>query len=201
MNSLAYNPARSARHQRGDVLLIVLIFLLVCLMGLVVSMRGSIVTTQMVGNNLQRHKDVQIADVALKQVESLMAANSLATGQPLELSVNAGTQPAWWRDVNPGTAAPTDAYWDSCATTNAADATLRCASLNVTSNGAAASTGAGQTYKVLAVVQRTGRADANNCNIAPYTQANYYDIYLRVLETSGVTSSTTETVYRLCTRT
>ena len=200
MNRFASHPARSARQQRGDVMLVVLIFLLVCLMGLVVSMRGSIVTTQMVGNTLQRQKDVHLADVALAQVESLIAANSLATGQPLEMSVNAGVQPSWWRDVDASTAAPTDTYWNTCSTTNAADPTLRCAALSVDNNGSAALTGSGQSYNVLAVVQRTGRVDTDNCNIAPYTQANYYDIFLRVQEISGVTSSTTETVYRLCTR-
>jgi len=200
MISLARPRHRPTRRQRGDVMLIVLVFMLVCLMGLVVSMRGSIVTTQMVSNNLQRQKDVHIADIALAQVEGLVAANSLATGQPLEMSVNAGAQPAWWRDVDPSTASPTDPYWTTCATTNASDPTLRCAQLAVNNNGTAASTGAGQTYNVLAVVQRTGRVDTDNCNIAPYTQANYYRIFLHVQETSGVTSSTTETVYRLCTR-
>ena len=182
------------RRQRGDVTLIVLIFLMVCLLGLVVSMRGSIVTTQLVGNNLMRQKDLQTGDIALRQVEALMVANSAVTGQPLQLSVASGTQPAWWRDVPAGTAPPTDTYWNTCSTTNAGDPTLRCASLPVTNNGVA------MGYTVLAVVQYTGRYDQDSCNITQLPNASYYDISLRVIEASGVTTSTTETVYRLCTR-
>ena len=178
------------------VLLIVLVFLLVFMLGLVVSMRGSIVTTQLVGNNLQRQKDAQISDIALAQVEALMVANSQTTGQPLELSVGTGAaQPAWWRDVSPGTAPPdASTYWGSCVGNT--DATLRCAALTVTNNGSSIGPG----YTVQAVVQPTGRTDTSNCNIGPFLTANYYDIYLRIYEASSATTSITETVYKICTR-
>ena len=207
MSRPAFHPARSRRRQRGDTLLVVLIFLLVCLMGLVVSMRGSIVTTQSVGSNLQRQKNLQMADVALAQVESLMVANSDATGQPLEFSVGSGSsQPAWWRDVFPAVSTvlpPDEPYWATCATTNANDATKRCYTFTVNNAGATAVTGGGQSYSAWAVVQPAGRKpDTDGCHLNSnnYTMASFYTIYIRVREISGATSATTETVYRLCTK-
>jgi hypothetical protein len=68
--------------------------------------------------------------------------------------------------------------------------------------GTAASTGSGQIYTALAVVQPAGRTpDTDGCHLnSNFTLASYYTIYIRVRETSGVTSATTETVYRLCTK-
>ena len=203
MSRFIPHPVRSGRRQRGDTLLVVMIFLLVCLMGLVVSMRGSIVTTQTVANNLQRQKDMQIADVALAQVEQQMLANSQTTGQILELSVGSGaSQPSWWRDgVNPAVtavAAPDNAYWASCATST--NASTRCASFAVNNVGSAANTGTGQTYNALVVVQPAGRTpDKDGCRVYG-SLASFYTIYIHVQESSGVTSATTETVYRLCTK-
>ena len=180
--------------QRGDVMLIVLIFLLVFMLGLVVSMRGNIIGTQLVGNNLQRQKDVQVSDIALAQVEALMTATSRTTGTSLEIAVGSGSaQPAWYRDVPAGTAPPPDTYWASCL--GNADPTLRCASLTVTNNGA------NMPYNMLAVVQPTGRTDPTNCIVSPYLTAYYYAIYLRMKESSGATTSVTETIYKLCTNT
>ena len=175
-------------------MLIVLIFLLVFLLGLVVSMRGSIIGTQLVGNNLQRQKDVQVGDIALAQVEALMTATSRATGTSLEIAVGSGSaQPAWYRDVPAGTAPPPDTYWASCLGNS--DPTLRCASLPVTNNGT------NMPYNMLAVVQPTGRHDTSNSTLSPYLTANYYAIYLRMKESSGATTSVTETIYKLCVNT
>ncbi|MCK9688502.1 hypothetical protein [Scleromatobacter humisilvae] len=186
---------RSARRQRGDILLVVMVFLLVCLLGLVVSMRDNIVSTLMGGNTLQRQRNVQVSDVAMRQVEGLVLA--AASGQTLEVS--AYTQP-WMRMVPGGTKAPTDTsstYWDSCLGNS--DNTLRCGSLTPAINGTALG------YTALVVVQPTGRYDQNACQLGVPGQrysltATYYDVFVHIKEANGVTSNNIEMVYRLCTQ-
>jgi len=172
-------------RQRGDIMLVTLVFLLLCLLGLVVSMRDSMINTTMNGNNLARQKDVQVADIALRQLETQVLA--AYGGQALELS--ASGQP-WWRNVAAGTAAPTGTYWDSCLG-NATDS-ARCGAVSVAVNGSALN------YTALAVVQPTGRSDSTSCDLAQF-QAVYYDLYVHVKESNGVTAVNTETVYRICT--
>jgi len=180
---------RPAHRQRGDILLVVMVFLLVCLLGLVVSMREGIVSTLMGGNNLARQRDVQVSDIATRQVEGLILANY--AGMPLEISAN--TQP-WLRQVSvsTGTTPPsaTAGYWDNCLGNS--DPTLRCGSVSPAVNGA------NLGYTVLVVVQPTGRTDSTSCELAQQT-ATFYDVYVHAKEGNGVTSSDTETIYRLCT--
>lgn len=171
--------------QRGEILLITLVLLLLMLLATVVGMREGLTSTWMTGNTLARRKDVMSADIALRMVESQMVAAS--GGSALEI-VAAG-QP-WWRDVPAGTAPPDDAYWAQCL--NNGDATKRCAQVALNVNGAAI------PYTALAVVQPTGRSDAVSCNLAQY-RAAYYDVFIHVTEANGATGATTETVYRICT--
>jgi hypothetical protein len=91
-----------------------------------------------------------------------------------------------------GTGAPaaTAGYWDNCLGNS--DNTLRCGSITPTVNGVALG------YTVLAVVQPTGRTDSTSCQLAGQ-QATFYDVFVHLKEANGVTSSDTETVYRLCT--
>ena len=150
-------------------------------------MRGAIVDSQVTGNNLAKQKDVQASDIALRKVaQQIVAAYA---GRPLELSANGQV---WWRDVPAGTAAPDPAYWAACL--GNADTTKRCAQYPLTLNGAPL------PYSALVVVQPTGRSDSTEClsNAVPFL-AVYYDIFVNVTETTGVTGATTETVYRLCT--
>ena len=179
---------RSARRQRGDILLVVMVFLLVCLLGLVVSMRDGIVSTLMGGNNLQRQRNVQVSDVAMRQVEGLILA--AYGGQPLESG--AFSQP-WMRMVAGGTKSPTDTlstYWDTCLGNS--DNTLRCGTLTPAVNGTSLG------YTALVVIQPTGRTDPNACQLDTLV-ATYYDVFIHIKEANGVTSSNTETIYRLCT--
>ncbi len=179
---------RSARRQRGDILLVVMVFLLVCLLGLVVSMRDNIVSTLMGGNNLQHQRNVQVSDVAMRQVEGLILSSY--AGMPLQVS--AFTQP-WMRIVAGGTASPTatsSTYWDNCLGNS--DNTLRCGTLTPSVNGTSLG------YTALVVVQPTGRTDPNACQLGTLV-ASYYDVFIHIKEANGVTSSNTETIYRLCT--
>jgi len=184
--------AGARRSQAGDITLVTLIFLLVCLLGLLVAMRSSTVETLMNGNNLARQKDVQVGDVALRQVESQIL--STYGGAPLETS--AVNQP-WYRDVTAGTAAPqtttTPTYWDTCLGNSTAS--LRCAALTLPSNGTT------PPYTAYVVVQPTGRYDTTSCSVGTAGQftAEYYDIFLHIVESSGATAVNTETVYRICT--
>lgn len=173
------------RPPRGEVLLITLVLLLLLLLGALVAMRGGLTNLWMAGNTLARQKDVHVADIALRSLEAQMFATS--AGMPLEI---AAANTAWYRDVAPGTAAPSAAYWTSCATST--DVTTRCGTIAVSVNGTAL------PYTALAVVQPTGRSDSRSCSLAQY-QAVYYDLFVHVEESSGATGVTTDTIYRLCT--
>jgi Tfp pilus assembly protein PilX len=178
-------------RQRGDILLVTMVFLLVCLLGLLVSMRDGVVQTTMTGNHLARQKDVQVADIALRTLENQLTTYS--GGQDLKLS--AAGQP-WWRDVAAGTASPTDTtstYWDNCLGNS--DTTLRCGSITVAINST------NLPYTAYAVVQPTGRWDTTSCDMGTQGQftAVYYDVFVHLKESNGATAVDTETVYRLCT--
>jgi hypothetical protein len=178
-------PRLSGRRQRGDILLVVMVFLLVCLLGLVVSMRENIVSALMGGNNVQRQRNVQVSDVALRQVEG--AIQSTFAGLPLQFGPGSGQ--VWYRTVSAGVAVPDSSYWDSCLGNS--DTTKRCGSFTPTVNSVALGT-------ALAVVQPAGRTDATSCELTGQT-ATFYDVFIHFKEANGVTSSDTETVYRLCT--
>jgi hypothetical protein len=184
-----------ARRQRGDIMLVTMVFLLVALLGLVVSMREGLVATLMGGNNLARQRDVQVSDIALRQAEKQISS----VGASVPLQITASTQP-WMRiDLAAGTdtfPAPDAAYWDSCLGNS--DSTLRCSSVAPAVGGTALG------YTALMVVQYTGRgADTDSCQAADAPVkfvASYYDLYVHVKEANGVTSSDTHTVFRLCTQ-
>jgi Tfp pilus assembly protein PilX len=176
------------RAQRGDIMLVTMVFLLVCLLGLLVSMRDGVVQTVMTGNHLARQRDVQVADVALRTLENQMSIYS--GGQDLKLSA---LGQAWWRDVPAGTLAPSGTYWDSCL--GSSDTTARCGSVTVAVNGTTL------PYTAYAVVQPTGRYDSTSCDLGTQGQftAVYYDVFVHLQESNGTTAVDTETVYRLCT--
>jgi Tfp pilus assembly protein PilX len=185
---LMANLRPAPRSQRGDILLVTMVFLLVCLLGLLVSMKDGVVQTTMTGNHLARQKDVQVADIALRALENQLTTYS--GGQDLKLS--AAGQP-WWRDVAGSTLAPAGTYWDSCL--GNANTTLRCGSITVAVNGN------NLPYTAYAVVQPTGRWDTTSCDLGAQGQftAVYYDVFMHLKESNGATAVDTETVYRLCT--
>jgi Tfp pilus assembly protein PilX len=179
----------SAHRQRGDILLVTLIFLLVFLLGLVVSTRDGAVTTLATGNTLARQKNVQITDIVLRQLETQLLNTS--NGMPLE---TAATGQPWWRVVPAGTAAPAASYWDSCLGNNSTAS--RCGSISASVNGQAL------PYTAYVAVQPTGRWDSTSCGLGPSPPfiAAYYDVFIYVKESNGATAANTETVFRLCTR-
>ena len=179
--------ALNARRQRGETLILVLVTLLVMCLGLLYTLRGVSLDAQMAGNTLARQKDNQVADIALRNLESQILA--VYGAQPLEVSASGQT---WFRSVAAGTAGPANSYWTSCAGNSSSS--LRCASetVTVTVNSVALA------YNVLAVVQPTGQYDLYACGLSQY-KALYYDVFLNVAEPNGATSTTVETIYRLCT--
>lgn len=178
----------SQRRERGDILLVTLIFLLVSLLAVLTAMRTGLVDNLLTGNNLARQKDVQVGDIALRMIESQI--NATSAGMPLETSAANQT---WYRDVAAGTAAPDATYWANCLGNSAAS--LRCGSLTLT---------LGTTtlpYTAYAVVQPTGRIDSTACTLGSSGQytADYYDVFINVQESNGATVVNTETIYRICT--
>lgn len=175
-------------RQRGDALLLTLLVLAVLFTGVVYAMRSTMYDSLASGNTLARQRNVHVADIALRQLESLILA--AYNNQPLEIS---GVGQAWYRNVAAGTVAPPNSYWASCLGNSTAG--LNCGSLNLKVNGSNLPSGLPQT--ALAVVQPTGMQDAYACSTQGY-RAIYYDVFINVAEPNGGTSAITETVYKLC---
>ena len=174
----------TSRHrQAGETLLLTLGVLVVLLLGFLFVSRHIMSDAQMAGNNLARQKNVQVADVAMSNLSKMIL--DAYGGQRLE-DIGAGLP--WFRTVAANTVIP-ESYWATCL--GASAATTRCGNVPVTVNGTAL------PYTALAVVQTTGRQpESDGClqNFAAY----YYDVFIHTVESSGVTSATTETVYKLC---
>lgn len=173
------------KRQTGEALLFTLLAIVVIFLGFLYAMRNVVSNTTMTGNNLARQKNVQVADIALRNLQQIISDRY--GGLPLEVSTVA--EP-WWRTGTPITIPA--AYWNSCLGNT--DKTARCGNVPVSIGNTALN------YQALAVVQASGRApDVSACPDAGQDfVAYYYDIYIYVQENPGVTTATTETVHKLC---
>ena len=178
---------RRARAQRGDIMLVTMVFLLVCLLGLIVSMREGIVTTAMTGNNLVRQKNVHVADVALGVIAGTIDSTVKAAALPLALSA---TGQNWYRSggVSP---APTATYWNNCYTATLST-TTSCGTVPAMTVGADT-----LPYTVYYVVQEAATDPSSQSACAPL-QAIYYDVFVHIKENNGATAADTESIYKVC---
>ncbi len=114
--------AHDAKSQKGSVLLLSLIVLLLMFLGALFTLRGVLTDTALTDHFSERQKDVQASDLALQ-----WAVNQIKPLTPLE--INAAGQP-WWRAVSPKQAQqPNQSYWQTCennaaGTTTCAQATM-----------------------------------------------------------------------------
>ncbi|MHB1668052.1 hypothetical protein [Thiomonas sp.] len=197
----ALNHRAQRKPEQGFVLLLTLITLLVLLFGVLFTMRGTLLQTAMTGNTMQRQKDVQASDLALRQVQQAIIQTANNAGDvPLEI---AATGKAWfyippnngsvWPVPGTGTAAT---YWQTCQGNGTCDTVANVAS--VISPAPPALPGG---YTALATVVPTNQpTDAYSCGNTGFT-ATYYDIFLHTQEANATTAATTETVFKLCTPT
>lgn len=175
---------RRQAKQNGEALLLTLLVLLVMYLAFLYVMRNVMSSSQMAGNNLTRQKNVQVTDIALRNLEQRIF--DTYGDQPLEQT---GVTQPWYRTVAANTSIGAS-YWNNCLGNS--DSTARCGTISV----AVGSTNL--SYTAYAVVQTTGRnPDPYACNLQNFS-AYYYDIFIHVVEASGVTSATTEMVYKLC---
>uniref|UniRef100_E6PLY5 Tfp pilus assembly protein PilX n=1 Tax=mine drainage metagenome TaxID=410659 RepID=E6PLY5_9ZZZZ len=199
----ALNHRAQRKPEQGFVLLLTLITLLVLLFGVLFTMRGTLLQTAMTGNTMQRQKDVQASDLALRQVQQAIIQTANSAGDvPLEI---AATGKAWfyippnngsvWPVPGTGTGAPAT-YWQTCQGNGTCDTVANVAS--VISPAPPALPGG---YTALATVVPTNQpTDAYSCGNTGFT-ATYYDIFLHTQEANATTAATTETVFKLCTPT
>lgn len=197
----ALNRVVTRRPEQGYVMLLTLITLLVLLFGVLFTMRGTLLQTVMTGNTMQRQKDVQASDLALRLMQQTIIQTAQSAGTvPLEIAAsgkpwfyipaNTGSP---WTVPGTGTAAT---YWQTCQTANTCDTVANAASsLSPPPPNLAAG------YTALVTVVPTNQpVDAYACANTGYT-ANYYDIFLHTVEANGTTAANTETVFKLCTPT
>ncbi len=197
----ALNRRARRKPQQGFVLLLTLITLLVLLFGVLFTMRGTLLQTAMTGNTLQRQKDVQASDLALRQVQQAIIQTANSAGDvPLEI---AATGKAWfyippntgsvWPVPGTGTAAT---YWQSCQGSGTCDTVANVAKV-ISPTPPPLANG----YTALVTVVPTNQpTDAYSCGNTGFT-ATYYDIFLHLQEANATTAATTETVFKLCTPT
>ena len=199
MNSSSRVPG-SPHRQKGDVLIVTLMVLLVLALGFFYASRSAMLDTASTGSNLARQKGIQVNDQAMRALGAMIY--NAANGSALEYLSPA---PVWYRNVPPGTPGPgvgTGAngsnYWSGCL--GNASSTLQCGVISLAIPGSA---GAAPPYSAMATVQPTGRADPRGC-ADPSRTAIYYDIYLITWEgnaaftTDTPSSATAEAVYKLC---
>lgn len=203
-------PSVSRRAENGYVLLLTLIALVVLLFGVLFTLRGDLLQNVMTGNTAQRQKDVQVGDLALRQVQQALIAtvqkggnqvlDVAAHGQPWFFTPPAGVMPASapFYASPPGTAGAYPGFWASCQSNN------QCAPLSsvvsVLNPAPPAIVGpGGQPYQVLVSVWPTNLpTNAYACGTTGYT-ASYYAIYLHIVEPNGTTATNTQSVIKLCT--
>lgn len=194
MDALIFQPHRrtAPRAQRGYVLLLTLITLVVLLFGVLFTMRGTLLQTVMTGNTAQRQKDVQMGDLALRLMQQNILTASNQGAQPLENAVlSPNTAP--WFFVPPASALtcggntrwcePDPAYWARCSPTSS---TQFCWALPNMPAG----------YSAKTVVVPTNLPPVGAC--ANGQTDKYYAIFLHIVEPNGKTSANTQTVFRLC---
>lgn len=176
---------RSSRGERGYVLLLALIALVVLLLGALFTMRTTLLQTAMTGNTMQRQKDVQGSDLALRLVEQLIVQTSqAANGQALEYSAS-GKSWFYVPATTPWTPPTYSGYWSTCSSSSS---TAPCDSVSNMPTGYSAS---------FVVVPTNQPTDPYACQSTGYT-AVYYDIFIHTSEASGATGANTETVFKLC---
>lgn len=182
----------SIKQQKGETLILTLLTLLVLFLGILYISRNVLVEAQMTGNTVARQRNAQTGDLALRIFEN----NIQTVANNTVLQISASDQP-WYRDITvapgnpaPAPAAPDPNYWSTCYGNS--DATKRCDKIT------------GATYNAYVVAQPTGRTDPQGCGGgvtqggASQLTAVYYDLFVHVVESSGTTSATNETVYKLC---
>jgi Tfp pilus assembly protein PilX len=183
------NPSHSSKApQRGEVLILALLVLLVLYLGFLYTMRGVMLDAKVAGSALGQQKAAQASDVAFRQIENLMY--TAYGGQALEFTA---VNQSWYRDVAVGTAGPDGDYWDTCINNaSSTTATTRCGSVTVKIDSTSL------PYTAYFVVQPTGRVDKYaNCP-SDKLSATYYDVFLYLTEAAGGSGVTTETVMKLC---
>ncbi|MDD4885704.1 MAG: hypothetical protein PHO64_02130 [Thiomonas sp.] len=195
----ALTPNLTRRDEGGYVLLLTLITLVVLLFGVLFTMRGTLLQGVMTGNTVQRQKDVQAGDLALRQVQQAIIQTASGAGDvPLEIAANGAS----WFYLPPNTSSPwavpgssaASTYWQSCQAAKTCD-TLS----NVASAISPAPPAIAAGYTALVTVVPTNLpTDAYSCGTTGFT-ANYYDIFLHVQEANGQTGVNTESVFKLCT--
>lgn len=197
---------RTPRKQHGYVLLLTLITLVVLLFGVLFTMRGTLFQSVMTGNTVQRQKNVQAGDLALRQVQQALIATVQGAGNQV-LDVAANGQPWFYAptvapaspaSAVPGANAPYANFWSSCS------ANKQCAPLSsmvsvLSPAPPAINDASGQPYRILVSVWPTNRpTDAYACGTTGYT-ASYYTVFLNIAEASGSTAINTQSVIKLCT--
>ncbi len=191
-----YRTRHRRAAQNGYVLLLTLISLLVLLFGVLFTMRGTLLQSVMTGNTLQRQKDVQASDLALRQVEQAIVTTVQGAGD-VPLDVAAASKKWFYTPPGPGAwAAPGDptgvtaGFWATCLGNGNCD-TLA----NVVGTVAAPLSG---DPILVTVVPTNQPPNQFACGTTGFT-ASYYDIFLHTAEANGTTAANTETVFKLCT--
>ncbi|HOI65065.1 MAG TPA: hypothetical protein PLD03_00495 [Thiomonas arsenitoxydans] len=208
------NKQRPAKQEQGYILLLTLIVLVVLLFGVLFVTRGNLLQTVMTGNTLQRQKDVQVGDLALRQIQQAIiqtacggypnTCNSLqntAQGQTWFPMTDAASAMPWTGNF------PTQTFWANCQSQQTCDTLAHIQSSVLASVSPKPAVLPGAANILAVVVPASLPQDASPCYLIAPNGASapadrtpkYYEIFLNIREANGQTGVSTTNVFKLCT--
>ena len=172
---------RGGHGQRGSVILVSMVILVLIALGALYTLRGVVQDTALADRFAQRQQSIQASDFALQWITNQVTQ----LGQTQMLEVSAAGQP-WYQPTAGFTSFPGNSYWGRCIAGNSASG--KCASVPMP-----ASVG----KQAWAFVEPTGRVDPYACSTQGFT-AVYYDIWIHLLDPRTNLSTNVESLYKLC---
>lgn len=209
MDALKPSPLRTLRtttalrRERGYVLLLTLIALVVLLLGALFTLRGNLLQNVMTGNTAQRQKNVQVGDLALRQVQQVLISTIQSANTALDIS--AAGQPWFYTPTTnpwplPGAQSGANAnFWNVCLANKTCD-TLSDMASTLSPPPPAVTDGNGNVYQILVTVTPTFRpSEQSACNGNSTLWASYYAVFMNIREANGTTAANIQSVIKLCT--
>jgi Tfp pilus assembly protein PilX len=187
-------PAARRSRQRGSILLVSLVALLLLFIGALFTLRGVLTDTALTDAFNERQKATVASDLALQwAVSQIEATYQASQGHVLEIS--AAGKP-WFRPWSGNPAAPVNPssqpasqpnYWTTCE--NNPSSTYVCAPVTLANSA---------PQKAWVFVQPTGRSDPSACGDTQSLIAWYYDIWVHTVDPRTQTGVDTESLFKLC---
>ena len=177
-------PGARGSRQRGSILLVSLVALLLLFIGALFTLRGVLTDTALTDAFNERQKATIASDLALQwTVSQIEATYQASQGHVLEIS--AAGKPWFLSTAQPQV--PDATYWSTCETNPSS--TYVCAPVTLANSA---------PQRAWVFVQPTGRSDPSACGDTQSLTAWYYDIWVHTVDPRTQTGVDTESLFKLC---